>query len=232
MRPQPVAVVQVDDRATLEDDRGDLSEDLLPLGRNPGFARPDLLLSAALALMILAIVVPEFVLHGGRQGFMAILWVAGGIVAIAVLFAVLGSLLDGGNGTKGGWGDRLSHAIRFLLRGILFGLMASILATALVSGHGLGVQEVDRVSWSAGLAGGLVGGLFHARLGPSRFWAGFSRFCIALGASLVFGILGLLIPGEWGPDAGILLPLLVFVMFAMAGRVLPPRAKDPSSEVP
>jgi hypothetical protein len=206
--------------------------DFLPLGRNPGFARPDLLISAALALMILAIVVPEFVLHGERQGFMAILWVAGGIVAIAVLFAAAVWLLDGGTGRKGGWGDRLSHAIRFLLRGILFGLMASILATALVSGHGLGVRRVDQVSLGAGLAGGLVGSLLHARLGPSRFWACFSRFCIALGGSLVLGILGLLVPGAWGPDAGILLPLLVFVVFALAGRIVPPRPKDPSPELP
>lgn len=202
------------------------------LGRGLGFARPDLLVLPALALVILAIIVPEFILHGWRQGLLAILWVGGGIVAILAVFAVLVWLLDGGSGKKGGWGDRLSRTIRFLLRGVLFGLVASILATALVSGHGLGVHEVDRVSWISGLVGGLAGSLIHVRLGPSRFWPGFSRFCIALGASLVLGILGLLVPGEWGPDVGILLPLLVFAILAMAGRILPPRSSNPSQEIP
>ena len=184
---------------------------------------------AAFVLVALAVVVPEFVLHGWRRGVVAILWVVAVAAAIVGLLMALAWLLDAGNGKQGGWGDRVSRGFRFLLRFLLFGFLAGILATALVAGHGLGADGENRVLLVSGILGGLVGCFFHFRLGASRFWGAFGGFCLALFGSLVLGILGILLPGDWGPDLGILLPILIFVVLALAGRVVPPRDAEPPS---
>lgn len=138
------------------------------------------------------------------------------LVAIFWLIERMAEPVQGGQGPVFRW---LGHLLRFLL----FGLISSVLGTALVHGHGLSLFEENLVALVAGAAGGMVGCLLHLRLGHARFWPAFGRFCLALVGSLFGGMFGILGPGNWGVDIGILAPLLLFAILAAAGRIVPPK---------
>jgi hypothetical protein len=53
-------------------------------------------------------------------------------------------------------------------------------------------------------------------------------FSLALLGSLAGGILGILLPEPWGVDAGIILPLLLFLGLAVTGRLGEPRRPKPA----
>jgi hypothetical protein len=181
------------------------------------------LILAAFFLVLLAVAVPEWRLHGARQGLLAIIrvgaWAA--VLLGGLLLAIW--LLEGGQGERDGWRTGLSRGVGRLLRFLASAWIAAILGAALAAGHGLGPALENRIAMAAGLLGGLTGSFLGHELGATRFWMVFRRFCLALLGSFVLGILGLLLPGAWGPDVGILLPILVFAVLALSGRIVPPR---------
>ena len=193
-----------------------------PPSKQAAFARPDLLILGAFLLLLLAVVVPAWILHGPRQGLLAALRVGAWAAAIVGVLFLAVWLLEGGQwrgGRRAGLSQGWGHLGRFLASGSV----AAILGAALVGGHGLGPALENRIALAAGLLGGLAGGGLGLGWGAARFWVVFRRFCLALLGSFVLGILGLILPGTWGPDLGILLPILVFIALALGGRVLPPR---------
>ncbi len=197
--------------------------------KQAAFARPDLMILVAFLLVLLAVVIPEWRLHGARQGLMAIIRVGGWAAALLVILFLAVWLLEGGPREDGGWRAAFSHGFGYLLRFLISALIAAVLGAALAGGHGLGPELENRIALGAGLLGGLSGSFLSRGLGPARFWAVLGRFCVALLGSFVLGILGLLLPGTWGPDLGILLPILCFAALVLTGRVVPPRASaDPS----
>lgn len=183
-----------------------------------GFVQFEWYLLAAVLLVALAVVVPEARRHGPQGALVALGWVAG------VLIAALGLLL-GATWLLGRDGPR--RWLGALFRGLGAGFLAALLGTALVHGHGLTAAGEDRVGLGAGILGAVAGALLHRRLGPARFRTAFRRFCLALLGSLLFGILGILGPGDWGVDLGILAPLLVFALLAACGRIVPPAGDRP-----
>ena len=196
-----------------------------------GFVRFDLYILLALILLSLAIIVPQYLKHGPKGAFIAFLGVAGTVIGgIAVLLFV--AWLAENIGRKGtGKVDLVLRGAGHLLRFLLFGLIASIIATGLVAGHDLKADGENLVSLCAAGAGGAAGSLLFHHLGSARFWPAFGWFCLALLGSLFGGILGLLGPGSWWTDAGILVPLLIFTVLAAMGRIAPPAEKagaDPS----
>lgn len=186
-----------------------------PLSKQ-GFARPDYLILVAFLLVLLAVAVPEWFFHGARQGLLAIVRVGAWTVALLGGLFILVWLLEGGQ--RSGLSRGSGHLLRFLVSG----LIAAALAAALAGGHGLGSAFENQLSLVAGLLGGLMGICLGFWLGAARFWTVLRRFCLTLLGSLVLGILGLLFPSAWGPDIGIILPILVFVILALSGRVVPP----------
>jgi hypothetical protein len=186
-----------------------------------GFGRYEIPILIAVLLITLAIVIPEARNNGPKGALMALLGIAGFLAAaIGILFGA--GWLAGQAGRPGSlWGVALrwvGHGLRF----VLFGVLAAGLGTALVALHGLSPAAENLVSLVAGALGGVAGVGLYFRWGSNRFWTAFGRFSFALMGSLLLGLLGILGPGNWGVDLGILIPLLVFGIFAAAGRVVPP----------
>jgi uncharacterized membrane protein YeaQ/YmgE (transglycosylase-associated protein family) len=101
----------------------------------------------------------------------------------------------------------------------LCALIAMLLASALVANHHGGARRENLATVAAGVLGASLGAWLHRHLGPTRFWNGFKVFFVALLGSLAGGILGILLPEPWGIDAGVALPLLVFLVLALTGRL-------------
>jgi len=179
----------------------------------------------ALLLVVLAVVLPAFLQRGWRQGMLALGLVAALALALVALAWTLGWLLGTHGGEGCGWRSRFLAASGHLFRFLLCGLIAAILGVALIAEHGLGVGVENSVAAVSGGAGGLAGCLLYWRLGARRFWTAFRRLGLALLGSFLGGILGLLGPEKWGVTLGVLVPLLVFAIFASAGRIVPPRAE-------
>lgn len=195
----------------------------------PGFVRYELYLGASLLVVILAVVVPQAVKHGFKGALFALLGLAGVVAGAVLVLLALNWLVEALQGPKAGWAGMLARLVGFALRFLLFGLITALVAEALILWHGLGVHLEDAVALGAGALGGAGGCLLHHRLGAGRFWLVFGRLCLALVASLFGGLLGILIPGNWGVDLGVLAPLLVFGVLVAAGRIVPPRGISVSS---
>jgi hypothetical protein len=84
------------------------------------------------------------------------------------------------------------------------------------------------VPLGVGALTGAAGLCLHQRLGASRFWAGFRWFGLALLGAFLGGIVGILGPEPWAVDAGILIPLVLFLGFALAGRSGPRQRRGPT----
>ena len=192
-----------------------------------GFVRHDLFILAAVVFLALAVVIPQALKHGLKGALIALLGVAAVLAAVVgVLFAITWLIEQVGRPGTGGRGA-LFRWVGHLLRFILFGFLASLIGAALVVWHGLSPAMQDLVSLAFALFGGGVGSLLYHRLGPARFWPAFGLFCLALLGSFLGGILGILGPGNWGVDIGILVPLLIFAILAASGRIVPPREGVP-----
>ena len=188
-----------------------------------GFVRHDCFILVAVILVAMAVVIPQAQKHGLKGALMALLVVVIALAGImAALFAIswlIERMAEPVSGGQGAFFRGLGHLLRFLL----FGLISSLLGTALAFGHGLSLIGENLVALGAGAAGGMGGCLLHQRLGPTRFWPSFGRFCLALVGSLFGGMFGILGPGNWGVSIGILLPLLIFAILAAIGRIVPPK---------
>jgi hypothetical protein len=180
-------------------------------------------LLAAFLGLTLAVVVPEARTHGLRGALLVLAGSAGVLGAGFALLAGATWMLE-----ETGRPDTAGSAARAWVGGLLrFGLcgcIAALVCGSLVAWHGLSLAAENGVTLGAGAVGGAAGVLLHLRLGPERYWTAFGRLAIALLASLLFGLLGILGPGNWGVDLGILAPLGVFVLLAAAGRIVPPPA--------
>jgi hypothetical protein len=187
--------------------------------------RHDLYLFLALVLVALALVVPRLVRGDWPGALMSLLALAG------LVFAVIGILVAvqwlQGQSDGAGWGHTLSMAVGILLRFCLFGFIGAAIAAGLAANHHLGVQGEN---WAGGVAGGLTGflgtGLFH-RLGKARFWPLFGWFALSLLGSFIGGILGILGPEPWSVDAGILIPLILFLILALSGGIKARQREEP-----
>jgi hypothetical protein len=176
-----------------------------------------LFIGAALLLLTLAVVVPQAQKHGFKGALVALLFVAAVVAAVVLALPTAGR--------TGVLVRLVGHGLRFLL----FGFITSLVAAALVIWHGLGVHLEDALSLGAGALGGAGGCLLYHRLGAERFWIFFGRLCLALVGSLFGGFFGILVPGNWGVDLGVLVPLLVFLILMATGRIIPPRGISVSS---
>ena len=186
---------------------------MTPRRSGRGFVQFEWFILAAVLLTVLAVVLPEARKHGLMGALVALGWVAGVAAGAAGLLAA-GTWMLG----QGGLRRWLGAGFRFLAAGFV----AAVLASALAHGHGLSATGEDRAALAAGVLGAVAGTLLHRRLGPARFWPVCRRFGLALLGSFLLGILGILGPGEWGVDMGILIPLLVFAILAASGRIVPP----------
>ena len=126
------------------------------------------------------------------------------------------------------WSGRIVRFLGFVLRAGLCAFIGMLLASGLVANHRLGPRMENLAALGAGILGGGCGAWLHWRLGPERFWRGFRMFSLALLGSLAGGILGILLPEPWGVDAGIILPLLLFLGLAVTGRLGEPRRPKPA----
>lgn len=191
--------------------------------RPRGFVRFELYLTAAALLIALAVLVPEVRNHGWKAGLVALLGI---ILTLAAIIGVLVGIswlveLAGREGSAAGAAARwLGHVLRFALCACL----GAGLATALAAQHGLPVRAQNVVSLAGAALGGAAGAWLRVRLGPGRYWIAFGRLALALAGSLLFGLFGILVPGNWGVDLGIMVPLLVFAILAACGRIVPPAA--------
>lgn len=198
--------------------------------RQAGFVRHELFLLTALVFLALAVVVPRL-LHGQWKGAMLGLLILGGtVLAGIVLLLAVDWLQQPSDRPVQGWTERLARAIGHLLRFALFGSIGAILASALAANHHVGAHGENLAATVTGVLAGLLGTALYLHLGKTRFWPAFRRFALASLGAFFGGILGILGPDPWGVDAGILLPLAVFLALALLGRIAPaPRGEAPDS---
>jgi hypothetical protein len=189
-----------------------------------GFVRHDLFILAAIICMTLVVVIPQAVKHGLPGAMRALFAVAGALVVLVSLWFLATWLIEQSGQAEAGWKGAVASALGHLLRFALFGVIASALAAGLCLWHGLSPTVETIVAMTAAVVGGLAGCGARHRLGAARFWPSFRRFCLALLGSFLGGMLGILGPGNWGVTIGILVPLLIFAILAVTGRIVPPRA--------
>ncbi len=181
--------------------------------------RYDYYLVLALVLVALALVVPRLLRGDWLGALVSFLSLAG--LVLAVLGILVASLWLYEQSDGAGRGHKLSMAVGFLLRFVLFGSIGAVIASGLAANHHLGGRGENL---AGGIAGGLAGflgtGLYH-RLGKARFWPVFGWFALSLLGSFMGTILGILGPEPWSVDAGILIPLVLFLALALAlsGRI-------------
>ncbi|WP_257310479.1 hypothetical protein [Geothrix fuzhouensis] len=197
-------------------------------GRRAGFVRHDLFLLATLVFLALAVVLPRL-LHGQWKGAMLGLLILGGTVLAGILLLLaVDWLQQPSDRPVQGWSERLACAIGHLLRFALFGSIGAIIASALAANHRVGAHGENLAAAVTGVLAGLLGTALYLHLGKTRFWPGFRRFALASLGAFFGGIIGILGPDPWGVDAGILLPLVVFLVLALLGRIAP----APPVEIP
>lgn len=186
-----------------------------------GFVRHEFMILAALILIVLAVALPRLLKEGWKSALLSLLPVAGilvGVIALLVFVVWLQTNLD----REGeGWRDKAFRGTGHLLRFLLFAFVGLVVATAVVAQHRLGPALEAVIPLTIAAACGAAGLHLHHRLGKTRFWPAFGKFGLALLGSLFGGILGILGPEPWAVDAGILLPILVFVILASLGRITP-----------
>jgi hypothetical protein len=205
------------------------SKSLSPRGNGAGFVRHDLYLAFAFILLAVALVVPRLVRGDGLGALIALLVLVGVVVAgIGMLLALswLGLQMDR---PGAGWRDRTFQWAGHLARCLMFGFIGLLVATAIAAQHGLGSKAEAWISLSSGAISGVSGLWLYQRLGKTRFWSGFKWFGLALLGSFIGGIVGILGPEPWSIDAGIVIPLGVFLLLALTGRV-GPRRRDEAAD--
>jgi len=197
-----------------------------PSGREAGFVRYEYYLALALVLVALALVVPRL-LHGDGRGAAVSLFSLAGLV-LAGLGSLVAALWLWEQADGVGWRRGLSMSLGALLRFGLFGFTGAVLASGLAANHHLGAHGADLVGGVAGGVAGLLGsGLYH-HLGKARFWPLFGWFALSLLGSFVGAILGILGPEPWSIDAGVLIPLVLFLILALSGRLGARQPETPS----
>lgn len=189
-----------------------------------GFVRHDLLILAALLLLALAIAGPRLLGGDWRGALTGLLVLVLAVLGGLALLLAAGWLAGAAERPARGWSDRLARAVGHLLRFALFSLVGALLASALAANHGAGARGQDRAALLAGGLGGLLGTGLYLHAGTAHFWPAFRRFSLALLGSFILGVLALLGPAPWSVDAGVLLPLLLFLVFALRARP----AEDPT----
>ena len=179
--------------------------------------RYDYYLFLALVLVALALVVPKLLRGDWSGALLSILFLAG--LVLAILGILLASLWLYEQSHGAGWGHKLSMALGSLLRFGLFGSIGAVIASGLAANHHLGGRGENLAGGIAGGLAGLLGtGLYH-RLGEARFWPGFGWFALSLLGSFMGAILGILGPEPLSIDAGVLIPLVLFLILALSGRI-------------
>jgi hypothetical protein len=198
--------------------------------RRAGFVRHDLFIVVALVLLALAVVVPRL-LHGQwKSAMLGLLILAGAVLAGIVLLLAVDWLQPPSDRPVQGWTERLARAIGHLLRFTLFGAIGAIFASALAANHHAGAHGENLAATVTGVLAGLFGTALYLRLGKPRFWPAFGWFALASLGAFLGGIVGILGPDPWGVDAGILLPMALFLALALLGRIAPaPREEIPDS---
>lgn len=192
-----------------------------------GFVRHEFYLVLSLLLVALALVVPKLVHGDGRSALISLLYLAGIIlVALGVLLAITWLSQQEAQPALG-WRGRAVQIAGHLVRFLLFGFMGLVIATTLVAQHSLRGLAGTLVPLGMGALSGCSGLYLYHRIGKARFWSGFRWFGLALLGSFVGGILGILGPEPWSVDAGILLPLFLFLILALSGRIGPPVREEP-----
>jgi hypothetical protein len=182
----------------------------------------------AVILVALAVIIPQAHKYGWRGALLALVMVLAVLAALVGVLVGLFWLAEQLHNPGTGWRGRAFRLLGHLLRFALCAAIGAILMSGLLAEQGLGTRLMDALAAVAGLLGGVVGGLAYRAWGAARFWVVFRRFCMTLLGSFFGGILGLLAPGRWGVPLGILLPLLLFALLFLAGRILPPPAAAPS----
>jgi len=203
--------------------------------RAAGFVRHDLFILAALLLLALAIAVPRLIYGQWKGALFGLLILAGAVMAGIGLLLAMDWLQQATSHPARGRVDRAARAMGHLLRFVLFGFIGASIASALAANHRVGARGENLAATVAGVAAGLLGTALYLHLGKARFWPGFGVFALALLGSFLGGILGILGPDPWGVDAGILLPLILFLILALMGRIATkPRGdtRDPSRSRP
>ena len=179
--------------------------------------RHELYLLLALLLVALTLVVPRLLRGDWLGALVSLLYLAGFVLATLGILMAGQWLHEQSDGA--GWGCKLSMAVGALLRFGLFGLIGAAIASGLAANHHLGAHGED---WAGGVAGGLtgfLGSVLYHRLGKARFWPMFGWFALSLLGSFVGAILGILGPEPWSVDAGIFIPLVLFLLLAISGRI-------------
>lgn len=197
--------------------------------RGAGFVRHDLLILVALVLLALAIVVPRLLQGQWRGALLGLLILAGAVLGGIGLLLAVDWLQQASEGPARGWSDRAARAMGHLLRFALFGFIGAVIASALAANHGLGAHGANLAALGAGALAGCLGTALYLHFGKARFWPVFGGFALALLGSFIGGILGILGPEPWSVDAGILLPLLLFLAFRHRGAA-PPREETPNPQ--
>ena len=108
-----------------------------------------------------------------------------------------------------------------LLRFWLYGFVGAVTAAALAANHHLGAHGEDLAAGVGRSLTGILGTFLYQQLGRAQFWPAFGWFTLALLGSFIGGILELLGPEPWAIDAGILIPMVLFLILALSGRVGP-----------
>lgn len=199
--------------------------------RGAGFVRHDLFILVALVLLALAIVVPRLLKGQWRGALLGLLILAGAVLGGLVLLLAVDWLQRASEGPTLGWSDRAARAMGHLLRFVLFGFIGAVIASALAENHSLGAHGENLAALGVGAAAGTLGTALYLHFGKARFWPVFGGFALALLGSFIGGILGILGPEPWSVDAGILLPLLLFLVLAFRHRgTVPPPEETPNPQ--
>jgi len=186
-----------------------------PARPDRGFVQFELYILAAVLLIVIAVVVPQARAHGWRGALVALLAIALVLAAVTGVLLGIGWLAEHGGHPGLRW---VGHLLRFAL----CALLGAGLGAALLALHNVPVAVENAVTLAGAVLAGAAGLWLHIRLGPGRFWTAFGRLAFALFFSVLLGLFGILGPGNWGVDLGVLLPLAVFAGFAACGRVVPP----------
>lgn len=208
------------------DPRTQDSAPLPALIRAAGFVRHEFYLLLALVLLALALAVPRLIRGDGLGALISLLALVGLVLAALGLLLGITWLSQGMDRPGTGWRDRAFQTAGLLVRFLFFGFIGLVIATALVVQHGPGPRAGTLIPLGMGALSGSCGLYLYHRLGKSRFWAGFMWFGLALLGSFIGGILGILGPEPWSVDAGILIPLVLFLMLALSGRIGPKQRQE------
>ena len=195
-----------------------------------GFIRYELYILVAFLLVALAVTVPKLLQGDWKGAALSGLFLMGVALTVGGCFLLL-AWMQANVGRPGtGWCDKAWRGLGHGLRFILLGSLGLIVATAILARHRLGPVSENAILLFFAAACGTTGAILYRRLGKTRFWQAFAKLFLALLGSLFGGLLGMLGPEPWAVDAGILVPILLFIVLAAMGRIVPPRDSGSGSK--